>query len=226
MLPKNFSAKPITRALLGIAASVAFASTATAANIVTNPGFEDPSTAPGVEYFGATGWNAFGGGTFTVNSAVEPNPYLGDQVLKVFGGTSGVFQTFAANPGDLVTGTAWAMNSSADLMTGGQVAAVNLSWFDSSNIKIADSFGSTIDANAPIDVWTNIGVVGAIAPAGTASVQLTLITGNFAGDPAGGAPRFDEAFLEVSAVPVPAAVWLFGSGLIGLIGIARRRRSS
>jgi len=26
-------------------------------------------------------------------------------------------------------------------------------------------------------------------------------------------------------VPVPAAVWLFGSGLLGLIGIARRRRS-
>jgi hypothetical protein len=26
-------------------------------------------------------------------------------------------------------------------------------------------------------------------------------------------------------VPVPAAVWLFGSGLIGLVGVARRRRS-
>ncbi|MBZ0070792.1 MAG: VPLPA-CTERM sorting domain-containing protein [Gammaproteobacteria bacterium] len=29
--------------------------------------------------------------------------------------------------------------------------------------------------------------------------------------------------IAVSAVPVPAAVWLFGSGLIGLIGIARRK---
>ena len=29
---------------------------------------------------------------------------------------------------------------------------------------------------------------------------------------------------EFSAVPVPAAVWLFGSGLLGLIGIARRRK--
>lgn len=27
-----------------------------------------------------------------------------------------------------------------------------------------------------------------------------------------------------AAVPVPAAVWLFGSGLLGLIGVARRRR--
>ena len=29
----------------------------------------------------------------------------------------------------------------------------------------------------------------------------------------------------VGEVPVPAAVWLFGSGLIGLIGIARRKKA-
>lgn len=32
------------------------------------------------------------------------------------------------------------------------------------------------------------------------------------------------AFAEV--VPVPAAVWLFGSGLLGLVGIARRKKSA
>ena len=31
--------------------------------------------------------------------------------------------------------------------------------------------------------------------------------------------------VPVSAVPVPGAVWLFGSGLIGLIGVARRKQS-
>ena len=31
---------------------------------------------------------------------------------------------------------------------------------------------------------------------------------------------------DVSIVPVPAAIWLFGSGLLGLIGIARRRKSA
>ena len=30
---------------------------------------------------------------------------------------------------------------------------------------------------------------------------------------------------DVSAVPVPAAVWLFGSGLIGLLGLARRKKA-
>ncbi|HHJ16538.1 MAG TPA: VPLPA-CTERM sorting domain-containing protein, partial [Gammaproteobacteria bacterium] len=29
----------------------------------------------------------------------------------------------------------------------------------------------------------------------------------------------------VGAVPVPAAAWLFGSGVVGLAGVARRRRN-
>lgn len=38
---------------------------------------------------------------------------------------------------------------------------------------------------------------------------------------------FDNILIEgtVSSVPIPAAAWLFGSGLLGLIGIARRRKS-
>ena len=32
--------------------------------------------------------------------------------------------------------------------------------------------------------------------------------------------------LTPTTVPVPAAVWLFGSGLLGLIGVARRKRRS
>lgn len=31
---------------------------------------------------------------------------------------------------------------------------------------------------------------------------------------------------DVSAVPVPATVWLFGSGLLGLLGVARRRSAN
>ena len=31
---------------------------------------------------------------------------------------------------------------------------------------------------------------------------------------------------DVSAIPVPAAVWLFGSGLLGLIGFARRKANA
>jgi len=43
-------------------------------------------------------------------------------------------------------------------------------------------------------------------------------------DAAGSIARLDLG--PVPAVPVPAAVWLFGSGLLGLVGVARRKKSN
>ena len=37
-------------------------------------------------------------------------------------------------------------------------------------------------------------------------------------------PGFNGQVAGVSAVPLPAAAWLMGSGLLGLVGVARRRR--
>lgn len=34
-----------------------------------------------------------------------------------------------------------------------------------------------------------------------------------------------RTYVDTSVVPVPATVWLFGSGLIGMIGVAKRKRS-
>ena len=45
---------------------------------------------------------------------------------------------------------------------------------------------------------------------------LSMIDGAFVG--------FNANFDFTTPVPVPAAVWLFGSGLLGLVGIARRRK--
>lgn len=58
-------------------------------------------------------------------------------------------------------------------------------------------------------------------------VTNQIILSNFISDSSSydGAFNFSEIQVEgvaVSAVPVPAAVWLFGSGLLGLIGLARR----
>lgn len=74
-------------------------------------------------------------------------------------------------------------------------------------------------------------VYGDCAPTGLMGPLLTGDTcmtgfsqekfGN-AGSMGGFAVSLDIA--PVSAVPVPAAVWLFGSGLVGLVGVARRKQ--
>lgn len=37
--------------------------------------------------------------------------------------------------------------------------------------------------------------------------------------------KLGHSYAEMSAVPVPAAVWLFGSGILGLVGFGRRRQA-
>ncbi len=44
-------------------------------------------------------------------------------------------------------------------------------------------------------------------------------------DLVGGSMGFDLDAVGISAVPVPAAAWLFASGLMGLAGVARRKSS-
>jgi hypothetical protein len=35
----------------------------------------------------------------------------------------------------------------------------------------------------------------------------------------------DDLRVQLSAVPLPATVWLFASGLLGLVGMARRKKA-
>jgi hypothetical protein len=62
------------------------------------------------------------------------------------------------------------------------------------------------------------GVMGISMAAGG---PFAFFNANFNADMSPGA---DISDIPVAAVPVPAAVWLFGSGLLGLVGIARRKK--
>ena len=82
-------------------------------------------------------------------------------------------------------------------------------------------WGATKDIDV-INVWdiTSGGYIStdvtATNPAGPDGIRgLSMIDGAFVGFSA----NFDFP------VPIPAAFWLFGSGLIGLIGVARRKKA-
>ena len=75
---------------------------------------------------------------------------------------------------------------------------------------------------------------GAISGTSSPSIGSTTISGTQATDLLAGLWYINihtDAFPsgeirgQVNVVPVPAAVWLFGSGLLGLIGVARRQKS-
>lgn len=180
---------------------------AASADVLVNPGFESPSTAPGVEYYGAgDGWNSFGGGIYTVSSAVVA-PNTGDQSVKMFGGCcSGAFQQFPTLPDQMWNGGVWMLNSSVDPMVGGQTAAVNIEWIQAdgntqSTIIPFISNGTFTAADAPADTWTLQTITG-VAPADAAFARFVIITGDFQPGGIGGAPFFDDAFLEAGPIPV------------------------
>jgi hypothetical protein len=94
----------------------------------------------------------------------------------------------------------------------------------------AGSFFSGVD---PIIDYTTIsdGTINGIFTLYVTSGSRTFDTDNFVirtfGD--GGSTGFDGTVTNISVsavVPIPAALWLFGSGLLGMIAIARRIKTA
>jgi hypothetical protein len=64
---------------------------------------------------------------------------------------------------------------------------------------------------------------GAIPFAANQDLLIRFTAGS--GDTGGTSPAAEDSHnLQMQVVPVPAAVWLFGSGLLGLMAVARKRR--
>ena len=82
--------------------------------------------------------------------------------------------------------------------------------------------GTSISAGDTVALWTDNMIF-------LSSVELTapppgsLFTAHLLNS--GDNELISIANTSISSVPVPAAVWLFGSGLIGLIAVARRKKA-
>lgn len=161
-----------------------------------------------------------GGVTFTVNS-FNMDTYLGT--------AGGAFGTWA---GDVTT------------MSGSVNAAGDIAFDPTGRMGIAQFFtgslgaqpwntGSTFTSGNQVNAVADL-TGSALALDGSAVIVSASTVGAawgfFVGTPYTEIFSLDFSNATVvdspSAVPVPAAVWLFGSGLLGLVGVARRKKSA
>ena len=187
------------KTLLASAMALALGATATsqAATItITQMDFSGLQTASGTVNDAATG--QFSGFFFGHN-------WVADQV-GWFDTHTGTISTTVGDPA--VNGGVYTFS-----LSNNQVAASTLfDWSTSLDIGVLTIF------DCPVS--------GGGACTGT---SLPMAGGPFAGATPGFNGTTNDDFPVSSggpAVPVPAAVWLFGSGLVGLVGVARRRRKA
>jgi hypothetical protein len=70
----------------------------------------------------------------------------------------------------------------------------------------------------------NLLIGGALSSISDAYIFEGLWAGS-ASTPSSPVAQLTLSYSDIPGVPIPAAVWLFGSGIVGLIGVARRKKS-
>ena len=97
------------------------------------------------------------------------------------------------------------------------------------DVSSGDSMKLFTDKNigVPLGYVSGTKISGSATKYNTSIIALGFASGSFVTTLTNGL-NTDTVMVNIGAasvVPVPAAVWLFGSGLIGLIGLARRKAS-
>ncbi|MCK5831333.1 MAG: hypothetical protein KAH20_13645 [Methylococcales bacterium] len=91
------------------------------------------------------------------------------------------------------------------------------------NVSGVDNpFGSIVDFDVLVDGISFLDSPVTLVP-GTYNIQFLGVASVIN---SGGSLIVNAIGIPVSAVPIPAAVWLFGSALMGLVSVSKRKRTS
>jgi hypothetical protein len=203
---------------------------AQAVNVAVNGGFETGDF---------TGWTQFATGpnqTVNANNPPSDPSSSGDfhaQINNTVLASNSLFKQANVGIGQAAPGQAWTVTFDARGSVGVGGVAFAEFFNELSGGGTSPCTGCGILGGAPLQaqglnpdplVWTTFtfsGVNGADVSGGV-TLQLGATTG---GAPGSFANMFyDNIVIDVTPIPVPAAVWLFGSA-IGLLGLMRRKAS-
>jgi hypothetical protein len=200
------------------------------ANSVSNPSFETFSGTFGADggrqlLPGATtltGWNITGG-----ESAILKNPNVyqltpsdGNNFLDLAGYSNGGFpKGISQTLTGLTDGQAYAFSMDLGIRNGPCVGSGNNCI---GPIHVTAQIGShsemfTHNSAAPGNIW---GTYGFTFTADNPTMTLSILGNSL---PVGAA-YIGLDNVSVSAVPMPAAVWLFGTGFLAMLGVSKVRR--
>jgi hypothetical protein len=149
------------------------------------------------------------------------------------GGVSDGFGFSLRADGDTYGSKAWTLKSNSNitsiLLDAGAGDSVFDTYFGGSSGTTGSAAGRNFSGNYKGDIKvTYSGMVGLDGQSAVGDLYRYMLI-EFTGSPFTGKLSFtqdtDNLSIsgDISAVPVPAAVWLFGSGLVGFLGMSRRK---
>jgi len=194
---------------------------ARAANLLANPGFEDPVTSDGPPFVGS--WEAFNGGAGASanNSTTTPRSGLQDLRLAITNTDNTFAGAFQDVPGlvagSLGTFSGWIMSPSVPLDLDSEV---RIEWRNSvSNTEVSRTANLNPVATSQYTPFNLLATV----PAGADTARVVYAIQTFSGGPTNNGIVFvDDTFFDM--VPEPTSVALLGLGAIGSVIFGRRNR--
>jgi hypothetical protein len=185
----------LTAAILGLLSISQIANSAT----ITNGNFDS----------GLAGWSTEGNVTLDAGGYAVLSTISGTDT-SMYGGANGsiLSQTVNAVAGDIIS-FSYSFNA-GDYLNDFALVAGDAEYLVS-NVATVGDFGSSGWKNftfTALNDFTDLKFI--VSNFGDTLFDSSLYVDNIASGP-------------VSAVPLPAAVWLFGSGLVGLLGFNRKR---
>ena len=204
----------ITLAIFGF-----FAASSTEANLLTSGDFEPPTTLGSFLTPTADVWGAESATLSGATGGVSP---IGTQMLNITstgGVTSQVGQQMI---GPFTAGTTFTFEALFNASAGGSTLGGLL--FIGRDSLTGPDISSTLfsTGSLALDADPNTWEMRTIT--GTLSVDIAVIETQlyFRNDSLGSASGFVDS-ANLTTVPLPGTIWFFGSGLFGLIGMARRK---